>query len=288
MLSAILTIVPLTLAIAQGAQLNVPKEFVTESPGEASLGITVGPADALPRNSYLRIRGLPPSVALSQGHSIAPGSWAVPLSALPGLKLMVPTGVFGRSDVAVVLMSVDGAIQAEARAVLVATPKVAASAAPPPPVARATTTSDLRAGIASSAEAAPMVPPAPVAAMRSPIAVAPVASIPMAPAPAAPTPVAPGPSPEERQRLMRLVQKGDSELTDGGIAGARLMYQRAADAGLAQGALALGGTYDPVELARARVVGFKPDPVQAKRWYERARDLGSPEAAERLKRLGVQ
>lgn len=267
---------PMTAAIGQGVVLSVAKELIAESPGEVGIGITAGPADALPRNSYIRIRGLPPSVALSQGHSIAPGSWAVPLSALPGLKLMLPTGVSGRSEVAVVLMSVDGAVQAEARSTLVAMPKTAAStvAAPPAPVARATTLPELRAGLASSAEAPPAVqPPAPVAAVRPQVA-------------ALPVPAAPTAGPENLQRLMRIVQKGDQELADGGIAGARLLYQRAADAGLAQGALALGGTYDPAELARARVVGIKADPAQARRWYERARELGAPEAAERLKRLG--
>ena len=55
--------------------------------------------------------------------------------------------------------------------------------------------------------------------------------------------------------------------------------------GLAEGALALGGTYDSYELARLRARGPKSDASLARRWYEKARDLGSAEAAERLRRL---
>jgi TPR repeat protein len=33
-------------------------------------------------------------------------------------------------------------------------------------------------------------------------------------------------------------------------------------------------------------VGLTPDPELAKKWYEKARELGAPEAAARLARLG--
>ena len=46
----------------------------------------------MPRNIYLRLRGLPQTVALTEGHAIAPGVWAVPLSVLPALATMVPIG----------------------------------------------------------------------------------------------------------------------------------------------------------------------------------------------------
>jgi len=32
--------------------------------------------DAVPRNSFVRVRGLPPTAALTEGYSIAPGSWS--------------------------------------------------------------------------------------------------------------------------------------------------------------------------------------------------------------------
>jgi TPR repeat protein len=93
---------------------------------------------------------------------------------------------------------------------------------------------------------------------------------------------------EERERALRLVKRGDEQLAEGGIAQARLLYERAAEAGLAQGAMALAATYDPDELARLGVVGIQPDRATAARWYERARALGATEAAQRLQRLGAR
>ena len=75
-------------------------------------------------------------------------------------------------------------------------------------------------------------------------------------------------------------------MADGGIAQARLLYERAAEAGLAQGAMAMAATYDPAELQRLGVRGLKPDQDQARRWYERARQLGAADAEQRLRRLG--
>jgi len=86
---------------------------------------------------------------------------------------------------------------------------------------------------------------------------------------------------------MRLVKKGDEQLAEGNIAAARLFYERAADAGLAQGAMALAGTFDATELAQLGVRGIQPDPKQARRWYERAQQLGAGEAEERLRRIGT-
>jgi TPR repeat protein len=85
---------------------------------------------------------------------------------------------------------------------------------------------------------------------------------------------------------MRLVKKGDDQLADGGIAQARLLYERAAEAGLAQGAMAMAATFDAVELERMGARGIKPDHEAARRWYERARQLGAVEAEQRLRRLG--
>jgi TPR repeat protein len=63
------------------------------------------------------------------------------------------------------------------------------------------------------------------------------------------------------------------------------MYQRAAEAGDATAAFALAETYDPMVLAKG---GVSPDVLVARGWYERARDLGSTAAPERLERLARQ
>jgi TPR repeat protein len=48
----------------------------------------------------------------------------------------------------------------------------------------------------------------------------------------------------------------------------------------------MAATYDPVELGRLNAHGVAPDLALARKWYERALELGAAEAAERLARLG--
>jgi len=95
--------------------------------------------------------------------------------------------------------------------------------------------------------------------------------------------------PIDKERALGFMKKGEELMATGNVEAARLFYRRAADAGLAQGALALAATFDPQELARRQVVGgLRPDPAEAQRWYERARELGAAEAEGPLKRLGAR
>jgi TPR repeat protein len=64
----------------------------------------------------------------------------------------------------------------------------------------------------------------------------------------------------------------------GSILVARQYFELAADAGLAGAALRLAATYDPAELQRLEVPGVVPDRDLARKWYERARELGAREA----------
>jgi len=98
-------------------------------------------------------------------------------------------------------------------------------------------------------------------------------------------PRAPMLSPQERESAEKMVARGESDLADGNVALARQFFLRAATAGLARGALLLAATYDPRELARLGVLGLQPNPALARKWYERAQELGAPEAAERLASL---
>lgn len=93
------------------------------------------------------------------------------------------------------------------------------------------------------------------------------------------------PTAADRQRAETLVQRGDVFMRQGNVAAARQFYRRAADIGLATAALKMGATYDPTELAAQAVVGLVGDTKEAGLWYERARDLGAPEASARLSRL---
>ena len=81
---------------------------------------------------------------------------------------------------------------------------------------------------------------------------------------------------------MKLMQKGDEQLAQGLVALARLLYERAADLGFAPAAMALAGTYDATILAASpHLRGIGPDAKEAKRWYERARQLEASGADQR-------
>jgi hypothetical protein len=101
-----------------------------------------------------------------------------------------------------------------------------------------------------------------------------------------PPSTAPRSSPYDQQRAMQYLRKGKEHLAQGLVAPARQLYERAADLGLAEAAMALAATYDAAELKQPHLRGIRPDAREARRWYERARALGAPDAAQRLQRLG--
>jgi hypothetical protein len=147
----------------------------------------------------------------------------------------------------------------------------------------------------------------------------------LAPSGAVQTPAATAPASASLsdEEIAALVAGGRQLMVAGNISNARLVLQQAAEAGNATAALELGATYDPIELAKLdagrRVqmspshvtsVGVRqsfeptsprgspnrentpestehttPDISVAQKWYQKAKDLGSTEAAGRLERL---
>jgi len=241
--------IQLRLELAQGSGVQAPRiavlsTVVAEPASQMPLQIRIAPTEAIPKNSFLRFRGLPPTASLSEGHSIAPGAWAVPLNGLPHLSLNLPASVSGRSELLISLVDEDGKLLAEARVSLVIQQQTPASTRPPPAAAEKT-------------EASP-----------------------------APRAQVPALTPEDRENAEKLVARGERDLEQGNVAQARQFFLRAAQIGLARGALMLAATYDPRELARLRAVSVQPSVAEARKWYMRAAELGAPEAAQKLATLG--
>jgi hypothetical protein len=225
----------------QGQSITIVVTVVRAEPATRTpLPIQVTPESAVAANSFIRIRGLPPTVALSDGHAIAAGSWAVPLRALPTLNLILPVGLEGRSEISISLVSIEGTELATAKTTL--------TVAAPTAVAPAAVGSAMQPSV-SLGLAAPRM------------------------------------SPEDRERALGLHAKGMEQADRGQIYAARKFFERAAEIGLAQSAVAAGATYDPNELSRLGVLGLQPDVEAARKWYEKARQLGASEAEERLRRL---
>jgi hypothetical protein len=236
---------------ADSVRITVAPTISAGPASKAALSIRVAPADGLPRNAFVRVSGLPPAVSLSEGYATAPGAWSVPLRALSSLQMNVPVGVVGRTELSISLVGEDGTPLADARTTLIVE-------APPQRQESKAQTSPPQAAAAAQP---PLPPPA--------------------------HPRAPILSPTDREAAERFVARGEHEIEQGQIAVARNFFLRAAQAGLARGALLLAATYDPRELARWHVQGVQPNLKEARKWYERARELGAPEAEERLARLGA-
>jgi len=93
---------------------------------------------------------------------------------------------------------------------------------------------------------------------------------------------------EEGERIAGLMEHGKKMIDVGYLAGARAYYKRAAEAGSAEAALAVGATYDPAFIDAINAHGTPPDPEAAKSWYERADALGLKDAEAKLKALKVE
>ncbi len=112
------------------------------------------------------------------------------------------------------------------------------------------------------AVSAPRAPPHPIAATTSPPATKPVETLPPA-------------------LMAALMKRGDEAVALGDVAAARLLYQRAAEAGNAPAATALAKTYDPGYASP----GQSSDPARAVEWYSKALALGDPQAGALLNKL---
>ena len=125
------------------------------------------------------------------------------------------------------------------------------------PVSAATVPAAPHAGAAS--EAAPLVPVVPLPARAA--------------------------DPVSAALAEMMIRRADALLRHGDVSAARLLYDRAASAGSAHAATAMGKTFDATVLAGLGVVGLSPDPALAALWYRRGLSLGDEEARTWLQSL---
>jgi hypothetical protein len=216
----------------------------------AFLGLTLqGRAD----DAVVIITGLVPGMTLSTGSKIGVDTWEVPATALPSAWIVPPTNFVGVLDLVAELHLADRTVVDRRRIKLEWQEQIPAPAAASPMVTTDRTVSE---HVAPSGQRDADEP-----------AVAPPRELNVAP------------SPDE---IVVLLKRGQELMRNGDLAAARLVLQHAAEAKSAEAALMLGGTYDPVILRELKVYGFSADVGMARTWYEKAKELGSPEAARRL------
>jgi Sel1 repeat-containing protein len=90
----------------------------------------------------------------------------------------------------------------------------------------------------------------------------------------------------DAEEIVSLINRGKGFLQSGDFASARLLLLRAAEAGDASAALLLGSTFDPRVIQQLHAVGIPGDVAQARRWYQKAAELGSADAVQQLAKLG--
>ena len=120
----------------------------------------------------------------------------------------------------------------------------------------------------------------------APAAALPAAAVSAAAVSAAAAPVAASPARKlDADELAALMNMAKGLIAIGDIAPARLLLERAADAQEASAALLLAQTYDPAVLGTQDMRSITPDPAAARIWYQKAAQLGSLDARQRLAQM---
>ena len=178
-------------------------------------------------------------------------------------------------SVMIAMLFVSFSVTATAAAALDVTPepKLAAVAAIPGPAPDVTPEPKLDA--APKAQLAPEVLPKPAAGPAIPPASDTLPATNAAPisVPQSATRAPNDPAVQlDSDEMTRLIKRGKDFLAQGNFASARLLFKRAADAGSAEAALALGSTYDPSVIKQLGAVSITPDIDAALKWYKTAAD----------------
>src|SRR5712672_2121441 len=238
------------------------------------LGVSV---DAPAPGMTVMIKWMPAGARLTAGRRVSEDEWRVPAQIISDAAIIPPTDFVGEMNLSAELRGTDGAALVTTFFRLTWTSAQPGSAT----VAAAST---------AAAPPTPPAPPVPVAvAPQQPQAIAPPQAVAPPPpaAPAVATPQAPAETIRELSpnEIAALVRRAQERLASGDLQGARLLLTRAADAHDARAALLLAKTFDPTASRQFSAADVGPDLVQARNWYERAREWGSPEAQRQLDAL---
>jgi hypothetical protein len=264
------------------AQRNVSTLVVRNQSGPVNELLELGVNVSQPNpGATVAIKGLPDGTKLSEGARKSASEWRLRAEDIAGAKVMPPIDFVGDMNLSVELRDADGAAQV--------TSSLQLTWKPAAPVAEAVA---LNTAVVPAAPvpAVAAAPPAPVVAPAPPAQAAAPAQPPMVVASATPMADVPSPSPTPAEltamQVAADIRRAQELLATGDVKAARVLLMRAAESHDAHAALALAKTFDPA-VSRQSSVADKggPDLVQARNWYQRAREWGSPEAQRLLDAL---
>jgi hypothetical protein len=226
------------------------------------LGISV---DAPAPGTTVTINRVTPGARLTAGRRMNASEWRVPAQEISDAAIIPPTDFVGEMNLSVELRGTDGATLVAAFDRLTWTAPAPTSTA----VAFASPTT--------------VPPPAPIApAPQQPQA---MASLPPTAAVATPQARAEPARELSPNEIAGFVRRAQELLANGDLQGARAFLLRAAEARDARAALFLAKTFDPMVSRQFGAADPGQDLAQARIWYQRARDWGSPEAQRQLDAL---
>jgi hypothetical protein len=265
------------------------------------LGVSV---DAPDPAATVTVKGMPPGARLTAGVPLSFTEWRVPAVEISTAMVIPPADFVGELNLSAELRNAEGAalvtsfMQLVWRAAAPATALVTANAAPaaakpapqsPQPLAPQAMLQQ-PAPQAAPQQASPQQQPTqqqPSTQPPAPPQSQTVAALPTATATTTPPPASRADAPRELSpnEIASMVRRAQELLANGDVKAARLLLLRAAEAHDARAALSLAKTFDPIALRQLNTADPGPDLAQARNWYQRAREWGSPEAQRQLDAL---
>jgi hypothetical protein len=221
------------------------------------LGVSVDSPDP---GATVTVKGLPSNARLTAGVATSLGEWQLSAEEISSARIIPPGDFVGEMNVSAELHSADGAALVTSFTQLMWKPAPPNNPPPPP------------TGTASIAPTQQPVQPAspPPAAVEA-------------------KPPAPTPSATAHQltanEIAAMVRRAEEILAFGDVKEARLLLIRAAEAHDARAALMLAKTFDPTVARHLTASETGPYLAQARSWYQKAREWGSPDAQRQLDAL---
>jgi hypothetical protein len=256
------------------------------------LGVSVEAPDP---NATVTIKGMLPGARLTAGVPLSFTEWRVPAGEVSTAMVIPPADFAGELNLSAELRNADGAAQVTSFL------RLAWKAAAPATALATSVPSPAPAPVAPQAPPPQPAPPPVVQQQPPPMQQqpAPQQSLPqpqqtiaaLPPTNAAPVAATPSPPRADTARelspneIAGLIRRAQEMLANGDVKAARLLLLRAAEAHDARAALYLAKTFDPI--ASRQLISPEPGPDlnQARMWYQRAREWGSPEAQRQLDAL---
>ncbi|CCD98924.1 conserved hypothetical protein [Bradyrhizobium sp. STM 3809] len=239
---------------------SAPTLIVSGNSGPPNAQLGLGVTIENPAAGMVVIIGkLPLGTRVTVGRRLGAEEWRVPAMDVADAVIVPPADFVGDMHLSLELHDAHGTTLVKSFVNLTWT-------APPSPVVVTGSTAP-ETKIATPPEPPPVaVPAAPVAAAPPPAVAEPVLAW----------------TPNE---IAAFVRRAQELLASGEVQAARLQLLRAAEARDPRAALLLAKTYDPVSLKQFGVSDAGTDLAQARTWYQRAREWGSPEAQRQLDAL---